>query len=90
MKLSTLRTLSLPFTASLIVALAMSVPWRAEEQKDHSKLVEFDSPGTTTVSSPVCASLCGAFAYASNNSGTIATGAARRLSQHPIRQMRFS
>jgi len=58
-------------TASLIAALAISVQLPAQEQKDHSILVEFDPPGTTTVSSPLCAPYCGAFPFASNNRGEI-------------------
>jgi hypothetical protein len=63
--------LTLALTTSLIATLAIPVQLPAQEQKDHSKLVEFDPPGTTTVSSPVCAPYCGAFPFASNNRGEI-------------------
>ena len=52
MKLSTLRMLTLGFTASLIVALAISVQLPAQEQKDvagsatHPTIITFDPPGS--------------------------------------------
>ena len=64
-------------TMTLFAALAISVQLPAQgQQDDHSfgqkpKLIEFDPPGTGTVSSPVCAPSCGTQAFANNAEGTI-------------------
>jgi hypothetical protein len=62
-------------TTTLFAALAISVQLPAQgQQDDHSfgqkpKLIEFDPPGTGTVSSPVCAPSCGTQVFANNNLG---------------------
>jgi hypothetical protein len=62
---------------ALSAALAISVQLPAQgQQDDHSfgqkrKLIEFDPPGTGTVSSPACAPSCGTQAFANNAEGTI-------------------
>jgi probable HAF family extracellular repeat protein len=62
--------LTLTLSVFLIVLLMSSVPSIAQVPQG-SKLIEFDPPGTGTVSSPHCAPGCGTNAYAINAKGVI-------------------
>jgi hypothetical protein len=53
-----------------IVALAMTAPLPAQN-RHAPKLIPFDAPGASTVSSPLCAPECGTIALANNADGAV-------------------
>ncbi len=54
----------------LSVALGFAVPSEAQKRQE-SSLIEFDPPGTISMSTPACAPSCGTFAYANNSEGVV-------------------
>jgi hypothetical protein len=65
---------------SLCAFSAVTIPFRlcAQEKQDdnniyghEAKLIEFDAPGASTVTSPTCGSACGTIALANNDLGVV-------------------